>query len=405
MSFFGIIKLAFISLGRNKMRSFLTALGIIIGVTSVVAMVALGQGAYFSVQENISKMGTNLIMVMPGSESRRGSHGPRGSVTTLTPDDAEAIARGCPSVGLVTPIVRSSGQVVFGNRNWSTNVMGVNESYLSIASREIADGRFFSRTENQGAQKICILGATVVENLFGNMSPLGQTVRFKKIPLTVIGVLKERGESSMGGDQDDTILIPFPVVQRRMLGITHAHMINLSAKTETSVDSAKSEITQVLKRRHHIRAGADDDFSIRTQDDIAEMAGSTLTIIGLLLGSIASVSLLVGGIGIMNIMLVSVTERTREIGIRMAIGAKTNDILYQFLVEAVVLSCVGGILGILGGVALSGIIGQFVEFKPVVSNASVIVSILFSGAVGIFFGLYPAWKASQLDPIEAFRYE
>lgn len=405
MGFFGIIKLAFISLGRNKMRSFLTALGIIIGVTSVVAMVALGQGAYFSVQENISKMGTNLIMVMPGGGSRRGFQGPRGTMTTLTPEDADAIARECPSVGLVTAIARASGQAVFGNNNWSTNVMGVNEHYLSIASREVAEGRNFSQTEVRGGHKVCLIGKTVAENLFGNLEPIGQTIRFKKIPLTVIGLLKERGETSMGGDQDDTVLIPFSVVQRRILGITHASMINLSASTPESVSAAKEEITTLLKRRHRIREGDEDDFAVRTQDDIAEMAGSTLTIIGLLLGSIASVSLLVGGIGIMNIMLVSVTERTREIGIRMAIGAKTTDILYQFLVEAVVLSCVGGILGILGGVALSQIIGKFVEFTPVVSNTSVIVSILFSGAVGIFFGLYPAWKASQLDPIEAFRYE
>lgn len=405
MGFFGIIKLAFISLGRNKMRSFLTALGIIIGVTSVVAMVALGQGAYFSVQENISKMGTNLIMVMPGGGHRRGFQGPRGTMTTLTPEDADAIARECPSVGLVTAIVRASGQVVFGSNNWSTNVMGVNEHYLSIASREISSGRYFTQTEVQSGHKVCVIGMTVAENLFGNLEPIGQTIRFKKIPLTVIGILKERGETSMGGDQDDTLLIPFSVVQRRILGVTHASMINLSASTPESVSSAKEEISKLLKRRHRIREGDDDDFDVRTQDDIAEMAGSTLTIIGLLLGSIASVSLLVGGIGIMNIMLVSVTERTREIGIRMAIGAKTTDILYQFLVEAVVLSCVGGILGILGGVALSQIIGKFVEFTPVVSNTSIIVSILFSGAVGIFFGLYPAWKASQLDPIEAFRYE
>lgn len=405
MSFLGIIRLAFISLGRNKMRSFLTALGIIIGVTSVVAMVALGQGAYYSVQENISKMGTNLIMVMPGGGSRRGFQGPRGSATTLTPEDADAIARDCPSVGMVTPIARTSGQAVFGNNNWSTSVMGVNEHYLAISSREVSEGRFFNFTEIQGSHKVCVIGRTTADNLFGNLSPIGQVIRFKKIPLTVIGILKERGETSMGGDQDDLVLIPFQVVQRRMLGITHAHMINLSARTADSVASAKEEIAQILRRRHRIREGEEEDFHIRTQDDIAEMAGSTLTIIGLLLGSIASVSLLVGGIGIMNIMLVSVTERTREIGIRMAIGARTTDILYQFLVEAVVLSCVGGTLGIGGGVVLSQIIGKFVEFTPLVSNASVIISFLFSGAVGIFFGLYPAWKASQLDPIEAFRYE
>ncbi|MBU1107708.1 MAG: ABC transporter permease [Candidatus Riflebacteria bacterium] len=405
MSFLGIIKLAFISLGRNKMRSFLTALGIIIGVTSVVGMVALGQGAYFSVQENISKMGTNLIMVIPGAETKRGFHGPRGGSTTLTPEDGEAIAQNCPSVEVVTPVARTNGQAVFGNKNWSTNVMGINENYLSIASREVSEGRFFTTSEIRGGHKSCIVGKTLVENLFGNLNPVGQTIRFKNIPLTIIGVLKERGESSMGGDQDDTILLPFIVVQRRLLGATHAQMLQLSAKAPDLIAAAKEEIIQLLRRRHHIREGEDADFSIHTQDDIAEMAGSTLTIIALLLGSIASVSLLVGGIGIMNIMLVSVTERTREIGIRMAIGARTTDILYQFLVEAVVLSCVGGMLGIAGGYTLSTIIGHFVEFTPIVSNASIVVSFLFSGAVGVFFGLYPAWKASQLDPIEAFRYE
>ena len=405
MSFLGIIKLAFVSLGRNKMRSFLTALGIIIGVTSVVGMVALGQGAYFSVQENISKMGTNLIMVMPGGGQKRGFRGPPGSTNTLTPEDGEAILQSCPSVAMLTPIARNSGQVVFGNQNWSTSVMGVNEHYLDIASREISEGRFFTPGEVRGGHKACVIGQTLVDNLFGNLNPLGQTIRFKKLPLTVVGVLKSRGESSMGGDQDDVILMPFMVVQRRLLGVTHVNMLHISAKGPDQIDAAKEEINQVLMRRHHTKDEEDADFSIHTQDDIAEMAGSTLTIIALLLGSIASVSLLVGGIGIMNIMLVSVTERTREIGIRMAIGARTTDILYQFLVEAVVLSCVGGILGIVGGYLLSNIIGHFVEFKPVVSNASIIVSILFSAAVGIFFGLYPAWKASKLDPIEAFRYE
>ncbi|HNX74374.1 MAG TPA: ABC transporter permease [Candidatus Rifleibacterium sp.] len=406
MSFWGIIKLAFISLGRNKLRSFLTALGIIIGVTSVVAMVAVGQGAYFSVQDNISKMGTNLIMVMSGGAKRRGFHGPPGQGTNLTAEDADAIARSCPSVGMVTPMVRSSGQAIFGNNNWSTSVMGVNEHYLDIASREIVQGRYFTHTDITSGNKVCVIGKTVVENLFGNLNPIGQVIRFKKMPLMVVGVLKDRGETGMGGgDQDDLILMPFAVVQRRILGVTHVQMIHLSATTQDSVEAAKEEITQLLKRRHRIREGQDNDFDIRTQDDIAEMAGATLAIIGLLLGAIASVSLVVGGIGIMNIMLVSVTERTREIGIRMAIGAKTNDILYQFLVESVVLSCVGGAFGIVGGYGLARIIGHFVEFAPVVSNLSIVVSIIFSGCVGIFFGLYPAWKASQLDPIEAFRYE
>lgn len=406
MGFLGILKLAFISLSRNKMRSFLTALGIIIGVASVVGMVALGQGAYYSVQENISKMGTNLIMVMPGSSNRRGFHGARGSMTTLKVEDAEAILRDCPSVGMITPICRGSGQAVFGSNNSNTSCMGVTEDYLKIASREISEGRFFNANEIAGGAKVCVIGETVVENLFGNMNPIGQSIRYAKMPMQVVGVLKKRGETGMGGgDQDDIILIPFSVVQRRICGVNYCHMFNISAATAESVESAKVEIEEVLSRRHKIAEGKDPDFRISTQDDIAEMAGSTLTIIALLLGAIASVSLLVGGIGVMNIMLVSVTERTREIGIRMAIGAKTSDILWQFLIESVVLTCVGGVVGILCGVGLANIIAHFTEFKAVVSSASIIISVAFSACVGIFFGLYPAWKASQLDPIEAFRYE
>jgi putative ABC transport system permease protein len=367
-------------------------------------MVGLGQGAYYSVQENIAKMGTNLIMVMPGAPRKRGFHGPRGSVTTLIPEDANAISRECPSVGKVSPIVRTSGQAVFGNKNWSSSAMGVNELYLDISSREMERGRFFNAGEARSGQKVCVIGETVKDNLFGNLNPIGQTIRFKKLPLTVIGILKSRGETSMGSDQDDTILVPFPAIQRRILGINHAHMFNISARTPELVESAKDEIYQLLARRHRTKKD-EEDFSIRTQEDIAEMAGSTLAIIGMLLGSIASVSLLVGGIGIMNIMLVSVTERTREIGIRMAIGAKTKDILYQFLIEAITLSCIGGGVGIAGGIGLSKIIGHFVQFTPIVSVTAIVISFIFSGGVGIFFGLYPAWKAAQLDPIEAFRFE
>ena len=406
MGFLGILRLAFVSLNRNKMRSFLTALGIIIGVASVVGMVALGQGAYYSVQENISKMGTNLIMIMPGSSNRRGMMGARGSMTTLKPEDAEAIIRDCASVGMVSPICRGSGQAVFGNNNANTSCMGVTEDYLKISSREIEEGRFFSSLEISGGQKVCVIGQTVVDNLFGNINPIGQTIRYAKMPVQIIGVLKSRGETGMGGgDQDDLILLPFSVVQRRICGINHCHMINVSAATADSVDSAKTEIEEVLRRRHKIAVGKDNDFRIATQDDIAEMAGSTLSIIALLLGSIASISLVVGGIGVMNIMLVSVTERTREIGIRMAIGAKTSDIMWQFLIESVVLTCAGGVLGILCGVGLAEVIGKFTDFKPVVSTLSVVISVAFSAFVGIFFGLYPAYKASQLDPIEAFRYE
>jgi putative ABC transport system permease protein len=405
MGFLGIIKLAFISLGRSKMRSFLTALGIIIGVMSVVAMVALGQGAYSSVQNEISKMGTNLIMINPGAARKRGFTSARGSRKTLLISDANAIRSECSSVAKISPTVRTNGQVIFRHANWSTQLMGVTEDYFAVRSSEIELGRAFSADEAKSGKKVCVVGQTIIENLFGNISPIGKSIRFKKIPLTIIGVLKSKGESSMGSDQDDVILAPLPVVQKRVLGIKYLNRIYLSAISAESVDSAKKEIEAVLNRRHRIKEGAEPDFQIRTQEDISQMAGSTLGIIALLLGSIASVSLLVGGIGIMNIMLVSVTERTKEIGIRMAIGAKTKDILYQFLVEAITLSCIGGIIGIGGGVLLARIIGIFTNFSPIVSAPSVVISFCFSGAVGIFFGLYPAWKASKLDPIEAFRYE
>jgi putative ABC transport system permease protein len=306
---------------------------------------------------------------------------------------------------MIAPSVRTSGQVVFGNQNWSTQLMGSTEDYSEVRSTKIEKGRNMTAGEVKNGAKVCIIGETIVENLFGNLNPIGQVLRFKKIPLTVIGVFESRGESSMGADQDDIIVAPLSVVQKRVLGIDHLHQLFISAAAPDLVDSAKEEIETVLNRRHRVKDGEDADFHIRTQDDIAEMAGSTLTIIGLLLGSIASVSLVVGGIGIMNIMLVSVTERTKEIGIRMAIGAKTRDILLQFLIEAVTLSCLGGVMGIIGGVLLSKIIGYFVNFAPIVSVASMTVSFAFSGMVGIFFGLYPAWKAAQLDPIEAFRYE
>lgn len=405
MSLWGIIKLAFLSLNRNKMRSFLTALGIIIGVTSVVAMVGLGQGAYYSVQDNIAKMGTNLIMVRPGEQRKKGVHGPGGGRRTLLPSDATAIIQKCPSVGLITPDIRSSGQLVFSNKNWSSSIQGLNENYLSIRSRELLYGSNLTNSDIKNGNKVCILGQTVVENLFGNLNPLGQTIRFKKIPLKVIGVLKASGESSMGSDQDDLVIVPWTMVQRRILGIKHINMLYVSAKGPEFVKSAQNEIQVLLHRRHRIKDNEEDDFHIRTQEDIAEMAGSTLAILSLFLGSVASVSLLVGGIGIMNIMLVSMTERTREIGIRMAIGAKTKDILFQFLVESVTLSCLGGTIGILGGITLAKIIAHFVKFPPHVSIPAILISFIFSGAVGIFFGLYPAWKASNLDPIEAFRFE
>ncbi|MBP7633821.1 ABC transporter permease [Candidatus Ozemobacteraceae bacterium] len=405
MNLWGVVRLALISIARNKMRSFLTALGIIIGVGSVVTMVGVGQGAYASVQNEISKMGTSLIMIMPGSSSSGGARMGMGTMTTLTEADADALAVDCPSLSMVSAVVRTSGPMVYANQNWSTQVMGVGIDYLDIRASKVTTGRYFTDQEVRNGAKVCVLGKVVADNLFGSITPIGRTIRIKKMPFEVVGVLEERGQSGPGQDQDDVALAPLETVKRRMMGISHINMIMASAVSDDAVVEAKEEISNVLRRRHRLTDNQDDDFQIRTQADIAAMAGSTLGIITLLLGAIASVSLVVGGIGIMNIMLVSVTERTREIGIRMAIGARARDILTQFLVESVTLSCVGGLMGILLGMGLTNIISRFTEWQVYVSIPAMIIAVTFSAAVGIFFGLYPAWKASQLDPIEALRFE
>jgi putative ABC transport system permease protein len=305
----------------------------------------------------------------------------------------------------VSPEVRTGAPVVFASQNWTTSIMGVNEFFLDIRSWTLDAGEFFTQNELRNSSKVCVIGATVAENLFGAINPVGQLIRIKKIPFHVIGVLTSRGQTGMGQDQDDIILAPLSTVQRRMMGISHVNMIVSSAVTEDSVNKAKEEISRSLRRRHRLAEGADEDFSIRTQADMAAMAGSTLGIIALLLGCVASVSLVVGGIGIMNIMLVSVTERTREIGIRMAIGARRNDIMTQFLVEAMALSCLGGIVGICIGAGVTNGITYFTQWPAFVSGWAAAGSFVFSGFVGVFFGAYPAWKASRLDPIDALRFE
>lgn len=406
MNFLAVLRLAFLSLARNKMRSFLTGLGIIIGVSSVITMVGLGFGAYQSVQNEIAKMGTNLIMVMPGSARRRGHAGGMGTMTNLKSEDAIAIRNECMAVSLTTPVVRSNGQAVYAGRNWSTTIWGATADYFPIRSWQVLDGRQFSANEALSGAKVCVLGKTVVENLFGSSEAIGKTIRVKNIPLEVIGILESRGQTGMGMDQDDLIIAPLSIIQRRMAGINHVHMIFASAVTEEAVATAKDEITSLLQRRKNKTATSEEDgFRVDTQADIAEMAGSTLSIMALLLGSVASVSLLVGGIGIMNIMLVSVTERTREIGIRMAIGAKSKDILTQFLAEAAALSSSGGLFGIALGIGFTYLINLYTKWPTVVSWLAITIGFLFSAAVGIFFGLYPAYKASQLDPIEALRFE
>ncbi|MBF0548351.1 MAG: ABC transporter permease [Candidatus Riflebacteria bacterium] len=405
MSIFSVIKLALISLARNKTRSILTALGIIIGVSSVITMVGLGQGAYWSVQDQISKLGTSLLMVMPGSSSQGGFHGGAGSLTTLTDDDTESVSRDCPSAKYAGSAVFTAGQAVFSGQNWSTRIRGVSENYLDIRNWNLEEGEFFSESDVRTGAKICVLGKTVVDNLFGNINPVGKRIRIKKIPFEVVGVLEPRGQTGMGEDQDDTVLAPFPTIQQRIMGITNINLMLVSAISDEAVNDAKDEITDTLRRKHKLSETDDDDFTIMTQADISQAAGATLGIMALLLGCVASVSLLVGGIGIMNIMLVSVTERTREIGIRMAIGAKSRDILIQFLIEAMTLSGTGGLIGIALGVGATHILTTLTEWPTMVSLPAIAGSFLFSAFVGIFFGLYPAWKASKLDPIEALRFE
>ncbi|MBF0407772.1 MAG: ABC transporter permease [Candidatus Riflebacteria bacterium] len=405
MSILSVIRLAILSLTRNKTRSLLTALGIIIGVSSVITMVGLGQGAYNSVQSEISKMGTSLLMIVPGSTSSRGFMGGAGTVTSLTEDDTQSVSDECQSVRYAGSVVRTAAQVVYSSQNWSTSIMGTSENYLLIRAWEMKSGEFFSEREVRSGNKVCVLGKTVADNLFGNIDPVGKIIRIKKIPFEVIGILASKGQTGMGQDQDDMVLAPITTVQRRLMGVVHVNMIMASAISDAAVEDARQEISNVLRRRHKLAPKDDDDFDIRTQADIAQTAGTTLAIMALLLGSVASVSLLVGGIGIMNIMLVSVTERTREIGIRMAVGARSSDILIQFLIEAITLSGVGGITGIALGTLATHILTLFTQWPTTVSVAAVAGSFIFSAMVGVFFGLYPAWKASNLDPIEALRFE
>jgi putative ABC transport system permease protein len=368
--------------------------------------VGLVDGAKKSIQSEIGNMGTNLIFVLPGSGKAGGQRLGMGTLTTLTEEDATALLQECPSVSMTTPFVRTSGQAVYANRNWSTALVGANEDFLPIRKWELESGSCFNRNDYRNANKVCLIGPTVAENLFGGLNPIGKTIRFRKMPLVVIGVLAARGQSSTGDDQDDRIIAPFPTVQRRLLNIGHAHLIMVSAATDEEVDQAQEEIEVVLRRRHRLSDEQESDFQMSTQADLSAMADSTLGTIALFLIIVASVALVVGGINIMNTMLVSVTERTREIGTRMAVGARSWDILIQFLLEAVTLSSLGGALGVLSGLAVTRlIITGFTPWEVTDSPSAIVISVLFSAGVGVFFGIYPAWKASRLDPIEALRYE
>jgi putative ABC transport system permease protein len=383
----------------------LTMLGIIIGVGAVIAMVSIGQGAQSAVEAQIASLGTNVLMVMPASTFQGGVSSGAGAAVTLKEEDVEAIRERCPAVAAVTPATRTGRQVVAGGLNWSTSVQGGNVEYFKIRDWKLQDGSYFTEQDVRGATKMCVIGQTVVDNLFPGQDPIGQTIRIAKLPFKVVGTLQAKGQNAMGQDQDDLIIAPFPTVQRKIQGIDFVGMVLVSAVTKQQIFEAQEQITELLRIRHRLQQWEDNDFMIRTQSDIASAATATSGIMTMLLGSIASVSLIVGGIGIMNIMLVSVTERTREIGIRMSIGARRSDILQQFLIEAVVLSVLGGLIGVALGLLSSNLISKFAGWPVFVSPSSVALAFLFSGLVGVFFGFYPARKAAALSPIEALRYE
>ena len=392
------------AISRNKLRSFLTALGIIIGVACVIAVVAIGNGATKSIENTINSLGTNYIMVFPGASTQSGARIFTGN-STMTADDAEGMKQECPSVSYVSPLVRTAGQLVAGELNWGTSVQGVSVDFPLIHSWNLAQGDFFTDADVKAASKVCVLGQTVVDNLFPNGDCIGQVVRIKNVPFKVVGVLEKKGGSMMGQDQDDTVVAPYPTVMKRLSGKTKIDMIQVSAASASQIQEAQNQIEAYLRQRHRIQPGQDSDFQMRSQEEIAQAQSQQMGTLSTLLLWIAAISLFVGGIGIMNIMLVSVTERTREIGIRMAIGAKGRHVLLQFLFEAVTLAIGGGLLGIGIGIGASELVKRLLKWPIVVTPESVLLSFGVAAVVGIFFGFYPARKASRLDPIDALRYE
>jgi putative ABC transport system permease protein len=405
MDFLAILKIAIRALTRNKMRSLLTMLGIIIGVGAVIATVGLGQGAQQQVQDQIASMGTNLLYISSGSVNKGGIRLGGGATKTLVNDDMKAILQQVPTVSMVAPGAGSSAQVVFDNQNWSTRITGTEPQYFDIRNWAFAQGGNFTQDDVTRSTNVVVLGATVQQNLFGNSNPVGQTVRIGTLPFQVVGVLTPKGQSGLGQDQDDGVYVPISTLQKKITGQDWLQYIMASATSQPASYAAQNQITALLRDRHRIRAGQDDDFTVRNLADVAQLADESSKVMTLLLASIAGVSLIVGGIGIMNIMLVSVTERTREIGIRIAIGATESDVLRQFLSESVVLSVTGGVMGILFGVAASVTITRLLGWNILISMPAVMAAVVFSMAVGIFFGFYPARKAAMLDPIEALRFE
>ena len=401
-----LLKIAFRALANNKLRGFLTMLGIIIGVASVITMLAIGQGSKRSIQAQISEMGSNMIMIQPGADMRGGVRQDASAMETLKLQDYEDIVNETRYVSATSPSVNSSGQVIYGANNAPTTVYGISPDYMEIRRYEVEDGDMFSDQDVQTAAKVCVIGKTVVDNLFpGGENPVGKVIRFQKLPFRVVGVLKSKGYNSMGMDQDDLILAPYTTIQKKILAITHLQGITCSALKEEYTDQAIDEISEILRRNHRLRETDDDDFTIRSMQELSTMLTSTTDIMTTLLAAVAGISLLVGGIGIMNIMYVSVTERTREIGLRMSIGAKGIDILAQFLIESILISVTGGLIGVVFGVGSALVVNGVAHFPIYIQPWSVILSFAVCTITGVFFGWYPAKKAAQLDPIEAIRYE
>ena len=408
MNVFNLLRIAWKALLRNKLRAFLTMLGIIIGVGAVIAMVAIGEGSKKSIRDQLSGMGSNMITIRPSSNVTVGGGARLGStgLQTLKVEDADAIKKQAGYVTSVSPAVNANGQAINGSLNWPTSMQGVSPEYLSIRDWKLKDGISFTQSDVNSAAKVCLVGQTVVDNIFTNgEDPVGKIIRFNKIPIKIIGVLEEKGENTFGQDQDDIILAPYTTVQKRMLAIPYVQTIYASAIDEQSSTLATDEVSSILRKQHKLKNTDDDDFTVRTQAELINTISSTSQLLTVLLAAIASISLVVGGIGIMNIMYVSVTERTKEIGLRMSIGARGFDILLQFLIEAIMISITGGLIGVALGITASKLVTAFLSWPTYITESSIVLSFLVCAITGVFFGYYPALKASRLDPIEALRYE
>jgi len=399
------MRMAITALRANKLRSLLTMLGIIIGVGAVIAMISVGMGVKKNVTDSIASLGSNMLIVSPGSSNRGGIRSAAGSSITLKYSDAEAIQDKIKYIDYVSPTVSGSYQIVYGNQNWNSSVRGVTPEYMAIQSLTVQTGSFITENDLNKRNRVAVIGTTVASNLFGSVNPVGKNIRVNNAPYKIIGVLQSKGQSSMGQDQDDVVIIPLTTAQERMLGITYVQSINVQVSDPNRMDQVQSAIETLLRQRHRITGDKENDFNVRNLTSLMETMSQTTTMITLLLGSIAGISLVVGGIGIMNIMMVSVTERTREIGIRKALGATFRNIMMQFLIESIVISVIGGLIGIVFGCTVSSIISMFGDFSTVITASPILISFFFSVGIGLFFGIYPARKAAKLDPIEALRYE